>query len=248
MTRMSARITRVLPRRMNSRSSSTRSSLACTVGAISPTSSRNSTPPAACSMRPGLVATAPVNAPRSWPKSSDSSSWSGSAAQLMAMNGPWLRREAWWRKRATTSLPVPDSPVSSTVVSVCATRVACASTSFHCLLCPTTRRTPPRASSSRVSVATCASSRAAVAARLGEVLVRQRQRQVVGDAAREVDVVLGEAVDVARREEERAEDAGAERQRHPHGGPGAEAREPPRLRCRCGRTPRRRRARCRGRG
>ena len=177
-------------------------------------------------MRPGLVATAPVNAPRSWPKSSDSSSWSGSAAQLMAMNGPWLRREAWWMKRATTSLPVPDSPVSSTVVSVCATRVACARTSFHCLLWPTTRRTPLRASSSRVSVATCASSRAAVAARSrAQVLVRERQRQVVGDAAREVDVVLAEAVDFARREEERAEDAGAERQRHAHGRSGAEARE-----------------------
>ena len=58
----------------------------------------------------------------------------------------------------------PTRRSSSTVVSVCATRVACASTSFHCLLCPTTRRTPPRASSSRVSVATCASRRAAVAA------------------------------------------------------------------------------------
>ena len=87
-------------------------------------------------MRPGLAATAPVKAPRSWPKSSDSSSWSGSAAQLMATNGPWLRREPWWMKRATTSLPVPDSPVSSTVVSVWATRVACASTSFHCLTVP----------------------------------------------------------------------------------------------------------------
>jgi hypothetical protein len=64
----------------------------------------------------------------------------------------------------------------------------------------------------------------------GEVLVRQRQGEVIGDPAREVDVVLGEAIDVARGEEERAEDAGAERQRHPHGGPRADAREPPRLR------------------
>jgi hypothetical protein len=37
--------------------------LRLTVGIISPTSSRNSTPPLACSMRPGLAATAPVNAP-----------------------------------------------------------------------------------------------------------------------------------------------------------------------------------------
>jgi hypothetical protein len=56
---------RVLPRRMNSRSSRTRSSLAWTVGAISPTHRETDTPPAACSMRPGLVDTAPVNAPRS---------------------------------------------------------------------------------------------------------------------------------------------------------------------------------------
>ena len=36
---------------------------------------------------PGLALMAPVNAPRSWPNSSDSSSVSGSAAQLTATNG-----------------------------------------------------------------------------------------------------------------------------------------------------------------
>ena len=54
---------------------------------MSPISSRNSVPPAACSMRPILVAIAPVNAPFSCPNSSDSSSCSGSASQLMATNG-----------------------------------------------------------------------------------------------------------------------------------------------------------------
>ena len=44
-------------------------------------------PPSAASSRPGLAATAPVNAPRSWPNSSLSSSVSESAAQLSRTNG-----------------------------------------------------------------------------------------------------------------------------------------------------------------
>jgi hypothetical protein len=72
-------IGRVPPSRWNSRSCRTRSSFACTVGVISATSSRNSTPPAACSSRPGRAVTAPVNAPFSWPNSSDSRSVSGGA-------------------------------------------------------------------------------------------------------------------------------------------------------------------------
>src|SRR5882672_2438389 len=49
------------------------------------------------------------------------------AAQLTATNGPALRRELAWMKRARTSLPVPLSPVNSTVTSLCATRAASAS-------------------------------------------------------------------------------------------------------------------------
>ena len=45
-------------------------------------------PPGAVSSRPGLAAAAPVNAPRSWPNSSLSSSVSDSAAQLMADQRP----------------------------------------------------------------------------------------------------------------------------------------------------------------
>ena len=58
-----------------------------------------------------------VNAPRSYPNSSDSSSVSGSAAQLRAMNGPCLRGELRWMNRATTSLPGPDSPCNKVVAS-----------------------------------------------------------------------------------------------------------------------------------
>ena len=46
--------------------------------------------------------------------------------------------------RATTSLPVPDSPVISTVVSVAATCVALRSTSRHSADSPTTRTVRPR--------------------------------------------------------------------------------------------------------
>ena len=56
------------------------------------------------------------------PNSSDSSSVSGSAAQLMATNGPSFRGELPWMRRATISLPVPDSPRMSTLACESATR------------------------------------------------------------------------------------------------------------------------------
>ena len=48
-------------------------------------------PPSACSKRPRRVVCAPVKAPRSWPKSSDSSRSFGIAAVLIATNGPLER-------------------------------------------------------------------------------------------------------------------------------------------------------------
>ena len=59
----------------------------CIVGAISPISSRNTVPLSATSIRPFLFESAPVNAPRMWPNSSDSRSASGRAPQLTATNG-----------------------------------------------------------------------------------------------------------------------------------------------------------------
>jgi hypothetical protein len=44
-------------------------------------------PPSADSIRPRFRRSAPVKAPRSWPNSSLSSSVSGSAEQVMFMNG-----------------------------------------------------------------------------------------------------------------------------------------------------------------
>ena len=72
-------------------------------------------PPSASSNRPSRRSAAPVKAPFSCPKSSDSSSVSGRAAQFTAMNGLPRRGERSWRPLATSSLPVPDSPWISTV-------------------------------------------------------------------------------------------------------------------------------------
>src|SRR5438105_2919514 len=53
---------------------------------------------------------APVNAPFSWPKSSLSRRFSGMAAQFTATNAPEALGPCRCTARATTSLPVPDSP------------------------------------------------------------------------------------------------------------------------------------------
>ena len=66
----------LLPTRSNVLSCSTRSSLACSAGAISLISSSSSVPPSASSKRPRRSLSAPVNAPFSWPNSSDSSRFS----------------------------------------------------------------------------------------------------------------------------------------------------------------------------
>ena len=78
--------------------------------AMSPISSRKSVPPSACSKRPRRWATAPENAPFSWPKSSLSTSSAGTAAQFIFTNGCSRRGERSWTARATSSLPVPFSP------------------------------------------------------------------------------------------------------------------------------------------
>jgi hypothetical protein len=117
MMRTSQRCELQLPTRSYTRSCSTRSSLTCMVGFMSPISSRKIVPPSASSKRPLRVASAPVNAPFSWPNSSLSSSSAGMAPQLIGTNGRAWRGEQSWMARATTSLPVPDSPSISTLLS-----------------------------------------------------------------------------------------------------------------------------------
>ena len=98
MTRTSTLIGWVPPTRKNERASSTRSSFTCVAGAISPISSRKMVPVSASSNRPSRRSAAPVKAPFSWPKSSLSSSVSGIAAQLTAMNGLLRRGERSWMR------------------------------------------------------------------------------------------------------------------------------------------------------
>ena len=93
-------------------------------------SSRKSVPPFAASKRPSLSAMAPVNAPFMWPNISLSSRFSGMAAQLTATQGRPARVEDLWIARAMTSLPVPDSPLISTVAAVGATFAIVSQTSF----------------------------------------------------------------------------------------------------------------------
>ena len=75
-------------------------------------------PPSAAWNLPCLFATAPVNAPFTWPNSSLSSRFSGIAPQLIVTNGLPARGERRWISRAISSLPVPVSPVISTEMSV----------------------------------------------------------------------------------------------------------------------------------
>ena len=56
-------------------------------------------------------ACAPVNEPFLWPKNSLSINSEGIAPQLTGTNGPAARGPSSWMERATSSLPVPDSPL-----------------------------------------------------------------------------------------------------------------------------------------
>jgi len=78
----------------------------------------------ASSNSPRRVPVAPVKLPRACPNSSLSNTPSAIAPQSTAMNGPDARALEAWMARATSSLPVPLSPTTSTVASVSATRAA----------------------------------------------------------------------------------------------------------------------------
>src|SRR5262249_25210987 len=75
-------------------------------------------PPSATSKRPRRRVSAPVNAPFSWPNSSEVINVGGMAAQLTL-------------RKATSSFPVPVSPVMRTVESVGATRETLARTASN---------------------------------------------------------------------------------------------------------------------
>src|SRR6267378_178642 len=161
MMRTSVRMIRFPPTRWISFASMARSSLAWASGPRSPTSSRKRVPWCASSNRPILVCVAPVKAPRSWPNISLSTRSRGIAAQFTRTNGFSRRGLASWIALATSSLPVPDSPVMSTRASVGATRAIICRTVSIALLLPTI--CPPNPNSARNARATrrvCRSSNA----------------------------------------------------------------------------------------
>ena len=71
-----------------------------------------------------MACTAPVKAPRSWPKSSLSSSVSESAAQLRQTYGPLRRGDRRCTVSASSSLPTPVSPMMRTLIVPAAARSA----------------------------------------------------------------------------------------------------------------------------
>src|SRR5207244_9852312 len=79
-------------------------------------------PWSANSNSPGLVASAPLKAPFSYPNSSLSTRCSGRAAQFTSTNALLQRRECSWMVRATSSFPLPVSPTIRTAASWRATR------------------------------------------------------------------------------------------------------------------------------
>ena len=83
---------------------------------MSPISSRKSVPPFACSNRPCRRVCAPVNEPFSWPNNSDSSNSEAIADVFKAIKALFARGLCSCNARATSSLPVPDSPVIRTVI------------------------------------------------------------------------------------------------------------------------------------
>ena len=95
-----------------------------------------SVPPLASSNFPLRCLTAEVKAPRSWPKSSLSISSEGMAAQFTSTKGAAARRLRAWSQRATSSLPVPFSPVTSTRASQGATFSISSRTRRICDDCP----------------------------------------------------------------------------------------------------------------
>ena len=101
--------------------SRTRNKLGCMSMGISVISSKNKVPFSACMNTPSFLATAPVNAPFSWPNNSLPISSLDRAPQLVATNLPSALL-ALWIAWATTSLPTPLSPNNITLADVLATR------------------------------------------------------------------------------------------------------------------------------
>ena len=113
--------------------SSTRSSFTWLSGSISPISSRNSVPPSASSMSPGLASDRAGERALLVAEQLGLEHLARQRAAVDGHEGPARARgERSWMARATSSLPVPLSPSTSTEESVGATRSTMRSTSSIC--------------------------------------------------------------------------------------------------------------------
>ena len=128
---------RELPTGSKSPLSSTRRSFVCCVGGTLAISSRNSVPPSASSKRPTRSVLASVKAPRTWPKSSLSNTVAARPPTLTVTSGLPARGEQACSSRATSPLPVPFSPVISTLASEGPTRSIISSTGCMARDCAT---------------------------------------------------------------------------------------------------------------
>ena len=99
---------------------------------MSPISSRKMVPPLACSNFPCLSLIAPVKDPFTCPKSSDSISSEGIAAQFTSINEALFLWLPSCIHLATNSLPEPFGPVMSTLASDGA---ICCMVSFTAIIC-----------------------------------------------------------------------------------------------------------------
>ena len=110
-------------------------------------------------MKPTWRPLAPVNAPRSWPNNWLASNSAGTAPQLTQIIGPRRPLRAWMAC-ATSSLPVPVSPSTSTFKSLRATCAMSALTRCIGALSPTSSWSSPAWPRRRCwkSVRTCSNS------------------------------------------------------------------------------------------
>ncbi len=130
-------------------SPSTRRKCGCSSTGISASSSRNSVPESARLKKPRWRRTAPVKLPFSCPNSSLPASSRDREPQFTATKWP-VRPLARWIASATSSLPVPVSPSTSTGLSVRATFSICSYTACIDADSPINR---PKCRRSRLAVA-----------------------------------------------------------------------------------------------
>ena len=177
-------------------------------------------PPSASSKSPARSRTAPVNAPRAWPKSSASSSSSVSAAQFTVDSRRCRRGPAACSARATSSLPEPLSPSTSTWNGAAATRSTRARSARIASLAPSSPSVSADAGLARVD-----------GARFGEAQRVRRHRGGRGDEEQLGVASIGRRLGVPRAAQ-RADRLAAAAQRHRRRRRPARRRARRALRCR----------------